>query len=189
MNFEITLFRAADHTFVVEVPHLPGVITSALDARTALRSVLPLALRVVAERIEFGELAADAGELQFNFSLNEAGRLLTVESDVAAQIQIAVSPEVLQQVAEEVFDRVQNVVGGVEGAIGGALGRPQPLTRRAATVLRTLEAAQWRQHRQSPSHRTLRRNEGEELVFPFRDDDVLRHEVLHRFGTLGGVTF
>ena len=153
----------------------------------ALRAVVALALRVLAERSEFGEL--DADDFAFNFSLNVAGQLLIAESDVGAQIQAAVSAEVLEEVAERVFDPVQNALGGVQGAIAEALGRPRPQSQRAAILLDILHAAGWRQHRQSPSHRTLRRGEGEELVFPFREDDVLRNELLHRFATLGGVTF
>ena len=193
MNFEITLFRAADHTFVAEVPNLPGVLVGALDARGALRQVVALALRVLAERSEFGEL--DADDFAFNFSLNVAGRLLIAESDEGAQIQAVVSPKVLEEVTRRVFEPVQNALGQVQGAIQGTiaerLGQPRPQSRRAAIVLDILEAAGWRQHRQSPSHRTLRRGEGEgeELVFPFREDDVLRNELLPRFGTLGGVTF
>ena len=99
------------------------------------------------------------------------------------------SPEVLEQVAQGVFDPVQNAVGGVEGAVAEALGRPRPQSRRAAIVLETLVAAGWREHRRLPTHRTLRRGQGEELVFPFRDDDVLRNELLHRVGRLGGVRF
>lgn len=187
MNLEIILIRSLDHTVVAEVPTLPGVLASALEARGALRAVLALALRVLAERSELAELEAD--DLTFNFSLDVAGRFLLARDDVQARIHEAVSPEVLEQVAAPVFDPVQNAMGGVQGAVAEALGRPHPQSRGAAIVLETLEAAGWREHRTSTTHRTLRRGQGEELVFPFRDDDVLRNELLHRVGALGGVQF
>ena len=84
MNLEITLVRSLDHTVVAEVPALPGVLAGALDARRALGAVLALALRVLAERAELGELEAD--DLAFNFSLDMAGGLLLAESDVQAEI-------------------------------------------------------------------------------------------------------
>jgi hypothetical protein len=148
MNLEITLVRSLDHTVVAEVSALPGVMAGALDARGALRAVLALALRVLAERSELGELEAD--DLAFNLSLDVSGRLLLAESDVQAQIQEAVSPEVLQEVAAAIFDPVQNAVGAVQGAVAEAPGRPRPQSRRAAIVLDALEAAGWREHRRSP---------------------------------------
>lgn len=189
MNLEITLVRSIDDTVVGEVRTLPGVLASPgnPDPRWALRTVLGLALRVLAERIELGELKTD--DLAFNFSLNVSGQMLLAASDLQKQTQESVSSNVREQWAAAVFDPAQDVGGAVQGVVAEALNPPRSQGRRAATVLDALRAAGWREHRSSPSHRTLRRGQGEELIFPFREEDVLRNELLHRVGTLGGVQF
>ena len=187
VNLEISLMRSLDHTVVAEIAALPGVLAAARDSRAAVRAIKALALRVLAERIEMGELAAT--DLSVTFSVSVGGRMLLAEDELADAVSKAVSPEVRETVAEQVFDPLQNALGGVPGAIAEALGRPRPQARRAADVLTVLETAGWIEHRRASTHRTLRNVQGRELVFSFRDDDVLTNELLHRLGALGGVTF
>lgn len=66
MNFRVELEQEADGRWIAEVPELPGVMvygTSQIDAQAKVKA---LALRVLADRIEHGEAAADIGEISFH---------------------------------------------------------------------------------------------------------------------------
>ena len=58
MKIHVEIDREEDGRYIAEVPELPGVLSygdSVTEARTA---VLALALRVLAEKLEHGELEA-----------------------------------------------------------------------------------------------------------------------------------
>ena len=64
MNFRIEIERETDGRWLAEVPELSGVMSYGQSRDEALARVQALALRVLAERLEHGEAAAD---LQISF--------------------------------------------------------------------------------------------------------------------------
>lgn len=62
-RFAIQLEREEDGRFIAEVAELPGVMAYGATRDEAIRKVEALALRVIADRIEHGELAPDVGAL------------------------------------------------------------------------------------------------------------------------------
>jgi len=56
MKLEVDLERKDDGRWIAEVPDLPGVMVYGDTREAALRGVEALALRVIADRIEHGEL-------------------------------------------------------------------------------------------------------------------------------------
>ena len=58
-NLTIEIDREEDGRWFAEVPDLPGVIAYGQSREEAIAKVKALALRVMAERIEHGELLSD----------------------------------------------------------------------------------------------------------------------------------
>ena len=56
MNFSIEFEREADGRWLAEIPELPGVLAYGATAEEAMGKAEILALRVLAERIENGEI-------------------------------------------------------------------------------------------------------------------------------------
>ena len=56
MNFSIEFEREADGRWLAEIPELPGVLAYGTTAEEAMGKAEILALRVLAERIENGEI-------------------------------------------------------------------------------------------------------------------------------------
>ncbi len=56
MRFEVELERQDDGHWIAEVQGLPGVMVYGATREEALRAVEALALRVLADRLEHGEL-------------------------------------------------------------------------------------------------------------------------------------
>jgi len=56
MRFEVELESEDDGRWIAEVPDLPGVMVYGATKEEALRAVEALALRVLADRLEHGEL-------------------------------------------------------------------------------------------------------------------------------------
>ena len=56
MNFSIEFEREADGRWLAEIPELPGVLAYGATAEEAMGKAEILALRVLAERIESGEI-------------------------------------------------------------------------------------------------------------------------------------
>jgi predicted RNase H-like HicB family nuclease len=65
MNLKIELEREDDGRWIAEVPELPGVMTYGKDRGEAIAQVQALALRVLADRLEHGEGAADLLSVTF----------------------------------------------------------------------------------------------------------------------------
>jgi predicted RNase H-like HicB family nuclease len=63
MTFDVELDREADGRWIAEVPALPGVLAYGATRDAALAAVETLALRVLADRIEHGEMAPGRLEL------------------------------------------------------------------------------------------------------------------------------
>jgi predicted RNase H-like HicB family nuclease len=59
MNFHVELEQEADGRWIGEVAELPGVLAYAVAREDALARVQALALRVLADRLEYGEGAPD----------------------------------------------------------------------------------------------------------------------------------
>lgn len=59
----IEVDREADGRYIAEVPELPGVMTYGASREEAIRLVEALALRVLADRIEHGEVLPEANKL------------------------------------------------------------------------------------------------------------------------------
>jgi predicted RNase H-like HicB family nuclease len=65
VNLSIELEQESDGRWIMEVPDLPGVLTYEASREEALAYVQALALRVLAERLEHGETAADSFSVVF----------------------------------------------------------------------------------------------------------------------------
>jgi predicted RNase H-like HicB family nuclease len=65
VNLGIELEQESDGRWIMEVPDLPGVLTYGASREEALAHVQALALRVLAERLEHGETAADSFSVVF----------------------------------------------------------------------------------------------------------------------------
>jgi predicted RNase H-like HicB family nuclease len=66
MQLTIRLLRETDGRWIADVPELPGVtVYGATSAEAALKAKA-LALRVIAEEIEHGEMTPAADTLQFS---------------------------------------------------------------------------------------------------------------------------
>jgi predicted RNase H-like HicB family nuclease len=65
MQFHIELEREDDGRWIAEVPDMPGVMTYGQDRAEAIARVQALALRVLAERLEHGEAAAEPLNVSF----------------------------------------------------------------------------------------------------------------------------
>ena len=65
MRLRIEIDRESDGRWICEVPELPGVMAYGRTRKGALASVQALALRVIADRLEHGELDSKPVELMF----------------------------------------------------------------------------------------------------------------------------
>ncbi len=65
MTFTVEHEQEDDGRWPAEVPALPGVLAYGDTARQAISRVQALALRVLADRIEHGEEAADMLDIRF----------------------------------------------------------------------------------------------------------------------------
>ena len=66
MKLTIRLFRETDGRWIGEAPELPGVLVYGVTAEEATTKAKALALRVIAEEIEHGEMIPEADSLQFS---------------------------------------------------------------------------------------------------------------------------
>lgn len=57
MRLNVEIEREDDGRWIAEVTDLPGVLTYGVTPEAAIRSARALALRVIADQIEHGELA------------------------------------------------------------------------------------------------------------------------------------
>ena len=64
MKYEVELALEEDGRWIAEVPDLPGVMVYGATRDEALRAVEALALRVIADRLEHGELS-ELGSVSF----------------------------------------------------------------------------------------------------------------------------
>ncbi len=60
MRFRIEIDREDDGRWIAEIADLPGVLTYGRSREYALTKVQALALRVTADRLDYGEAAADS---------------------------------------------------------------------------------------------------------------------------------
>lgn len=67
MNLSIELDREADGRWIADVPQLPGVMVYGATREEVIAKIKSLALRVIAEEIENGEL--DAASVNINFAV------------------------------------------------------------------------------------------------------------------------
>jgi predicted RNase H-like HicB family nuclease len=65
MEFVVELGREEDGRWIAEIPDLPGVMAYGESRDDALRSVEALALRVLADRLEHGEIETVPVSLSF----------------------------------------------------------------------------------------------------------------------------
>lgn len=65
MNFIVELEQEADGRWIAEVIELPGVLAYGQTPNEAKAKVQALALRVVADRLEHGEIAPDSVSVTF----------------------------------------------------------------------------------------------------------------------------
>jgi len=66
MNFSVKLEKEDDGRWIAEVPDLPGTMVYGKTRNEALAAVEALALRVVADRLEHGELEPEPMSVSFN---------------------------------------------------------------------------------------------------------------------------
>ena len=66
MQRTIRILREEDGRWIAEIPELPGVMVYGASREEAVRKSKALALRVLAEEIEHGELRSTADILQFS---------------------------------------------------------------------------------------------------------------------------
>jgi len=65
MNYSIDVERETDGRWIAEIGELPGVMAYGLTREKAISAVEALALRVVADRIEHGEVLPAKIEITF----------------------------------------------------------------------------------------------------------------------------
>ncbi len=65
VHFRVELEREDDGRWIGEVPDLPGVLAYGKSREGALAAVEALALRVLADRLENGEVGAEAMSVSF----------------------------------------------------------------------------------------------------------------------------
>ena len=68
MRLTIRVLRETDGRWIGDVPELPGVTVYGTTAEEAVLKAKALALRVIAEEIEHGEMKPDADVLQFSIA-------------------------------------------------------------------------------------------------------------------------
>lgn len=68
MNLTIRLLRETDGRWIGDVPELPGVSVYGITSEEAMLKAKALALRVIAEEIEHGEMATASDMLQFSLA-------------------------------------------------------------------------------------------------------------------------
>ena len=68
MKLTIRLLRETDGRWIGDVPELPGATVYGATAHEATLKVKALALRIIAEEIEHGELTPDSDTLQFSMA-------------------------------------------------------------------------------------------------------------------------
>lgn len=66
MQLTIRLLRETDGRWIGDVPELPGVMVYGATSEQATLKAKALALRVIAEEIEHGEMKPDSDMLQFS---------------------------------------------------------------------------------------------------------------------------
>lgn len=66
MQLTIRLLRETDGRWIGDVPELPGVTVYGSSPEEATLKARALALRVIAEELEHGEMQPDADTLQFS---------------------------------------------------------------------------------------------------------------------------
>ena len=64
-TLQVKLYREEDRRWLADIPALPGVTVYGRTKREALAAAEALALRLIADRLEYGE--AVPGELQVSF--------------------------------------------------------------------------------------------------------------------------
>jgi len=65
MRLDIELEREADGRWIAEIPVLPGVVAYGATEAEARAKVQALALRVLADRVEHGEVGAEPLQISF----------------------------------------------------------------------------------------------------------------------------
>ena len=68
MQLTIRLLRETDSRWIADVPGLPGVTVYGTTSEEATLKAKALALRVIAEEIEHGEMKPDSDLLQFSIA-------------------------------------------------------------------------------------------------------------------------
>ena len=66
MQLTIRLLRETDGRWIADIPELPGVTVYSVTPEEATLRAKALALRVIAEEIEHGEMPQGADTLQFS---------------------------------------------------------------------------------------------------------------------------
>jgi len=65
MTFTVEYEQEEDGRWIAEIPELPGVMVYAATRKEALAKVQALALRVMAERLDHGEMLAEPLHILF----------------------------------------------------------------------------------------------------------------------------
>jgi predicted RNase H-like HicB family nuclease len=68
VQLTIRLLREADGRWIADIPELPGVTVCGATPEEATRKAKSLALHVIAEEIEHGEMQPAADTLQFSIA-------------------------------------------------------------------------------------------------------------------------
>jgi predicted RNase H-like HicB family nuclease len=68
MQLTIRLLRETDGRWIADIPELPGVTVYGSTPEEATPKAKALALRVIAEEIEYGEMPPGAGTLRFSIA-------------------------------------------------------------------------------------------------------------------------
>ena len=73
MNISLEFEQETDGRWIAEVPALPGVMAYGASREEAARRTLALALRCVADKVEHGEMFAEADSISFRLHDAYAG--------------------------------------------------------------------------------------------------------------------
>jgi len=63
MNLAVETEQETDGRWIAEIPQIPGALVYGADRREAIARVEALALRILAERLEHGEMPPELGEV------------------------------------------------------------------------------------------------------------------------------
>lgn len=195
LDLTLRLFPERGDTSLAEITELPGALAPGNRATDSSIRALALALRIVADRLDNGELG-DAfgldGKITVRVSLDVAARMHlqqdTMRNALDETVSASVSPEVEQQIHDHLLEppSALNVVHrAIVDQLGGFGQEWRPA--RAPVVLQALERIGWQRKRANPHFQVLARLNSPDVCFPFDGTYTIRPVTLERLAAATGL--